>query len=116
MIYNQSYMLTIICYYIWNIFFGATKIIYSRCHSLAGIKDVLYNKFSTLRIGQNCGSMCKSMVVMEMNFQQREREAQVPHTQEARLAGHQASSKARGEVDYSLSYTCISSLVVSMFK
>ena len=36
--------------------------IYNQYHSPEGIKDVFYNKFWTLRIGQNCGSMCKDLV------------------------------------------------------
>ena len=39
----------------------------SPCHSPKGIKDVLCNKFWTLRIGQNCGTMCTNTLVMEMH-------------------------------------------------
>ena len=37
--------------------FQRTKIIYSQCHSRAGMKDALCYKFWMLMIGQNCGSM-----------------------------------------------------------
>ena len=59
-----------------------------------------------LRIGQNSGAVCKNMAVMEMHYQQREHEAQVPLTLEACLAVL---------VDWLLSYL-FDSPVVSTFE
>ena len=83
-----------------------TKIIYGQYHTLEGIKDTLCNK---LRIGQNCGSMCKNMVVMEMHCQHLNESARRFHLMLKRFA------YIAGSV-YSLLSYLFDSPVASRFK
>ena len=44
------------------------NIVYNACPNLEGIKEVLYNNFWMLGIGQIGKALCISIVIMEMHF------------------------------------------------
>ena len=102
---------TYMCSWRILVIFRCDKNLYSLCPSPEGMKDALYNKFWTLRIGQNSRALCTNMAVMEMHCRCQEWEVLGPRVREAGLAGHWASSKVKGEVDCCC--TCIDSPVVS---